>query len=656
MIRFKKTIFYISLFVSISCFSQQRVIATFGEPTYLEREMVRYEKDEESPAVVLFERGKNYVKIIDNRIRLVKEVHRKIKVFDPSKFEHGEVEIYYLKSKNTQEKIVKLEAVTHNGDRKIFVLGQAIYDIDINESLGLKRFTFPDIKKGSILEYTYNIESPYFADFGGWDFQGDLPKIYTEFNTEVTANYQYKRALFGNQELFLNEVSIKENCFSIPSSSSVADCEVALYAMKDVPKFKEEPHMLSKKNYLARVTYELSHTIDFNGEKERFTKNWNDVEREFKHELPIGIQLGSKTYFKDNIPANILAIEDPLEKATSIYYFIQNRMTWNGSNGIFSDFNVKKAFEAKAGNTAEINIALINALNAANLKAVVMLLSTRSYGLPTTKYPVLTDYNYLMASLKIGEKEYHLDATDKESPFGILPFKTLNVRGRVLDYKNDSYWSIIEPFAKNVHYINTQLIAQQDGSFKGKASEVYTGYIGVFQRKIIQKRTLDKYINGKGNNKLDVELDNIKIENLEKIDLPLKENYELTLTFDTDPAKVYLYPLFLDYYLSESPFKSNSRANPIDFGFPFTNTYMVSIDLNNQYEVVDLPMGKIYKLPEDKGECSIAFSQKNGKINIRLSVKLKEFRFEPEYYQYLKEFFSNVISMQTKEVIVLNRL
>ena len=109
-------------------------------------------------------------------------------------------------------------------------------------------------------------------------------------------------------------------------------------------------------------------------------------------------------------------------------------------------------------------------------------------------------------------------------------------------------------------------------------------------------------------------------------------------------------------YLSESPFKSNSRANPIDFGFPFTNTYMVSIDLNNQYEVVDLPMGKIYKLPEDKGECSIAFSQKNGKINIRLSVKLKEFRFEPEYYQYLKEFFSNVISMQTKEVIVLNRL
>jgi hypothetical protein len=60
MILFKKTIFYISLFVSISCFSQHRETATFGEPTYLEREMMSYDKDTEAPAVVLFLRGKNY--------------------------------------------------------------------------------------------------------------------------------------------------------------------------------------------------------------------------------------------------------------------------------------------------------------------------------------------------------------------------------------------------------------------------------------------------------------------------------------------------------------------------------------------------------------------------------------------------------------------
>ena len=644
------------LLISISSISQQRVTATFGKPTYIEKEMMEYAKDTEASAVVLFESGKNHIDLIENRIRLVKEVHRKIKVIDPSNFKQAEVEIYYYKTNQTSERVVKLEAITHNGDAKTFVRGSAIYDIDVSKNWSVKKFTFPNIKKGSILEYKYTIESPFFANFGGWDFQGDLPKIYTEFNSEVTANYNYKRALYGDHELFINEVSIKENCFSVPSSSSVADCEVAHYAMKDVPAFKEEPFMLSRKNYIARLVYELSYTVTFTGEKEMFTKNWNDVERELKHEQQIGIQLGSKTYFKNNIPANILSISNPLEKAKAIYSFIQNRMTWNGEYQIWSKFNAKQAFEQRTGNTAEINIALINALNAADLKAVVMLLSTRDYGLPTTKYPVLTDYNYLMASLKIGDKQYQLDATDKESPFGTLPFRTLNVRGRVLDYKNDSYWAPIEPSLKNVHYINAQLTAQEDGSFKGKASEMSTGYLGVEKRKDIQKKTLATFINEKGNNNLDVTIANIKIENLENIDLAVKESYELAVAFDTNPDKVFLYPFFLDYYITEAPFKSSSRANPIDFGFPFANTYMVSIDLNNQYEVVDLPAGKIYKLPEGKGECSIAFSEENGKINARLSVKLKEFRFQPEYHQYLKEFFSNIISMQSKEIISLNRI
>ena len=413
--------------------------------------------------------------------------------------------------------------------------------------------------------------------------------------------------------------------------------------------------MLSKKNYIARVAYELSYTIDFGGAKEMFTKNWKDVERELRHELPIGIQLGSKTYFKNNIPAEILTITDPLKKAKAIYKFIQSRMTWNGSTGIFSDFDVKEAFEAKTGNTAEINIALINALNAADLKAKVMLLSTRDYGLPTTKYPVLTDYNYLMASLKIGDKEYHLDATDEYIPFGLIPFKTLNVRGRVLDFRKDTYWSPIEPSKKNVYYVNAQLTAQDDGSFVGKASEIFAGYVGVLKRKMIKENTLTEYVTSKESEALDKEFKNLEIENLDKIDTALKESYEVILTPETVGDKVYFYPFFMEHYFSESPFKSNERMNPIDFGFPVTNTYIVSIDLNDQFEIIDLPKGKIYKLPEGKGECSIAFSEENGKINVRLSVKLKEFRYQPVYYQHLKEFFSHVIKMQSNDVIVLKK-
>ena len=91
--RISKNISLVILFISISCISQQRVTAEFGNPTHTEKQMISYDKDQEATAVVLFESGKNHVEVINNRILLVKEVHRKIKVFDLSKFEHGEVEI-----------------------------------------------------------------------------------------------------------------------------------------------------------------------------------------------------------------------------------------------------------------------------------------------------------------------------------------------------------------------------------------------------------------------------------------------------------------------------------------------------------------------------------------------------------------------------------
>ena len=182
------------LFISISCWSQQRIKSGFGNPTYFEKEMKSYEKDPEAGAVVLFESGEYGFELIGNYIRLVKEFHIKIKVFDLTTFEHSIVEIPYYKSKGSKEKVLKIRAITHNGKLKTFVNDASIFDIDYSENWASKRFTFPNIKEGSILEYSYRIESPYYFNFGDWEFQGDLPKIYSEFKSEIPGNYQYKRA------------------------------------------------------------------------------------------------------------------------------------------------------------------------------------------------------------------------------------------------------------------------------------------------------------------------------------------------------------------------------------------------------------------------------------------------------------------------------
>ena len=208
--------------------------------------------------------------------------------------------------------------------------------------------------------------------------------------------------------------------------------------------------MLSEKNYMARVNYELKEFYDFKGNKTEYTRKWKDVDKEFRFDKDLGRQLGYKNFFEKNLPASVLSMSDPLEKAKAIYYFIQNHFTYNGKQRILSDIRVKEAFEEKTGNSSEINISLINALEAAGLDAKIVLLATRDQALPTKLYPVLTEFNYAIALLKIGETTYLLDATSKFTPFAVLPTTALNNQGRVLDIKEGSYWMDIIPTKKNV--------------------------------------------------------------------------------------------------------------------------------------------------------------------------------------------------------------
>jgi hypothetical protein len=656
MILFKKIIFYISIFVSISCISQQRVTATFGAPTFLEKEMMSYEEDKEASAVVLFESGKNHVEVINNRLRLIKEVHRKIKVLNPSKFEHGEVEIKYYKSDKTKEKLHKIKAITHNGELKTLITEEVIYDIDLNENWGVKRFTFPNIKKGSILEYSYRIESPYFFNFGDWKFQTDLPKLYSEFYAKIPGNFRYNRILHGNEKLYLNDASLKKHCFWIASSSATADCEVLLYAMKDLPAFKEEEYMLAGKNYQSRLSFELQNYTDFQGNKKEYSKSWDDVDREFKKDKDLGRQLNYTNYFKEKLPTNILFIQNPLERAKEVFSFVQNHFIWNGNYRVFTDIRVKDAFNEKTGNIAEINLSLINSLEAADLDAKIMMISTRENGFPTLLYPVLTDFNYVAVLLTIGDEKFVLDATDRTTSFDVLPFRDLNIQGRVLDFKNGSYWHPIEPHKRNVHYIHSQLEADDNDNFIGEVSETFTGHIGVLQRKAIIDASDEGYIRKKNSGGTGFTISNLDIKNRQNPNEPLTENYNVTIETELVGENVYFYPFFMEPYFKGNPFTENTRKYPMDFGFPVVNTYMISAKLNGKYEVISLPKSRLYKLSENAGLCTVAYSSENDQINLRLHVKLNEYQFTEDYYEYLKEFFTNIIDAQNKEPIVLKKL
>ncbi|NHF58012.1 DUF3857 and transglutaminase domain-containing protein [Flavobacteriaceae bacterium TP-CH-4] len=632
---------------------------TFGEISYIEKEMMSYDKDPDAPAVVLYERGDNYFKLVDERLVIVKEFHSKIKVLDEKKFNGEIVPIYLYHNGASTEKLIKIKAVTHNGEEQFNVLPSQIFTSDESERWRVKKFTFPNIKKGSILEYRYTITTPYLSRLDGWTFQSDIPKLYSEFNATIPGNYLYNRALMGYLNLDTNEATIKKHCFYLPGFKNSADCEVIKYAMKDIPAFKaDEKYMLSEQNYISRIEFEISEWRKFDGTTDRFTKTWDDVDREFRHDADIGRQLTKKSFFERNVPESLLTQGDAITRAKKIYEFVKGHYNWNGEYATYGNADVKEAFNAKKGNAWEINMSLINLLNAADIKTELMLLSTRQHGLPKKVHPVMQDFNYIVAKTTIDGKEYLLDATDKYNPFGYLPYRALNHYGRVMDFKNDSYWHTIKPIAKNRYTIRANVqFNMEAGEATGIFDVMTIGYNAIDKRKTLDEYSKEKYLDA-----MEGELEgSYEITDYRKFEERCDEEkvaerfmFEMGDVLQGD--RVYFNP-FLIRFFDENPFQLEERNYPIDFGYPVSYRYQVNIEIPEGYQIQEIPQPMALALGENK-KVLYRFHHDSNKNNVVLSfdLSIKNTHFPADDYEGLKELFKKVTNTQKNSLVVFKRI
>src|SRR5690606_15029473 len=131
------------------------------------------------------------------------------------------------------------------------------------------------------------------------------------------------------------------------------------------------------------------------------------------------------------------------------------------------------------------------------------------------------------------------------------------------------------------------------------------GQIAIPKRNANNKFVKNEIIKRKQNVNEFLNISDLQIENDMDFEQPYKENYQVALHDQRVASVFFLYPFQMQTYFSENPFTQEKREYPIDFGFPVTNNYLVSIDMKDQYEVVKVPGNRILKLPENDGELSV---------------------------------------------------
>lgn len=649
-------LFFVALIAAKFGIAQNDV--TFGTLTAEEKNFTTYEKDSTANAIVLYEKGDNYFEVINNRIQLVKLYHAKIKILNDEGFEEAYISIPYYHTKSAPEIVKNIKAITHNDGQKAFVPESKIFTNDLSERVSEKRFTFPKIKSGSIIENKYKIISPYLFNLDGWQFQSNIPKLYSEINAKVPANYRYNRTLVGTLSLYINEADIKKDCFYVEGYPNPAECEVLKYVMKDIPAFKaDDDYMLAASNYISRLDFELSVYHNLDGSTDKYTKSWKDVDKEFKTDKDSGKQLTKKQFFEKNVPESLLAEKDPLTRANNIYKFVQNHYTWNGRHAKYGKARVKDAFNVKKVNAWEINMSLINLLNAGGIKANLMLSSTRENGLPKRTHPVMSDFNYVIAKAEIDGKDYLLDATDKYNPFGMLPYKALNHISRVMDFKNDSYWFDIEPEINNKYQIRASMKFNPENQNAEGFFNVYTaGYPAITSNKNLAAYSNEQYLERmEKNSSGDFEITEHHLNKGRSNVKEVSERFEFEMGNILEGEMVYFNPFFIKFF-EENPFSEEERNYPIDFGFPVTYKYQISIAVPKGYVVHDLPEKAAIALGESRA-ITFQFNHQQTATSISFSfdLSLNQSYFEATDYNFLKDLFKKITNIQKNSLVALKK-
>ena len=623
------------------------------EVTKHDLELNFYDKDSTANALIIHEKGTSYVD--RESFLLTSEIKKKLKIFNRNGFDRATQTIYLYGKGSLEENVIDIKATVYNLENgqvtQTKLDNTAIFKEKYNENNTIVKFTFPNIKEGSVIVYSYTLESPYMFKYKSWYFQEDIPKLHSEYRPSIPGNWEYNIKLVGGKKLHTNTSSIRQNCLQ-SSGAGASDCGDYIYVMKDIPAFIEEQFMTTKENYLARIEYELKVLRGFDGRVDNFTKSWKTVDNELKSDKNIGKQLKKTNITKDLLSDEITNESDLLVKAKAIYDYVTETYTWNNEYHIFKNVSVKNLIDTKSGNVSAINILLHNLMKANGIAVKPILLSTRNNGFVTRVYPVISDFNYLIAQVTIDDKTYLLDATETYLSFGQLPFRCLNQYGRLLDFKEGGAWVEINADNSNYKKYRVKLDLNEQEQLSGNIKANLTGYHAFIAKKrhfSNPENSLNEY----SNQYPATQFLNYISKNPQKKEVDFTETFEIKKDSERIGDKIYINPFIITSF-NENPLKLQERNYPIDFGYKHAYLFSVQLKTDN-YDVISVPKPVSISLPNNTGRLIYSVNINEDSVTIFLKYDFKESIYSSDYYDYLKQYFTTIIDIQKNSLIVLKK-
>lgn len=661
----------VAVFALAPVFSQT-YSTKFGKISDEELSMSVYPADSTASAVVLHDIGSStmFYNVTMGKFQLKIKRHTRVKVFTKDGLDWGNIEIALFQDGSAKENISDVKGVTFNlvNDKieKQKLSRKDIYYETVSDRKRVCKFAMPLVKEGTVFEYEYEIVSDFVYNFQPWDFQSSIPVIYSEYNVLYPDYFTYHHHLSGYENIEVtNNSSMQKIVFSgfersstgyVSQSQSYSEAVSYTQLEKtfrgsNIPALKSEVYIDNITNYISRVSFELAQTHFPREMVKSYTSTWAKIVDDFTIHSDFGRQLRGGSFMDEELNSYLSTITESKLRLAATFNFVRNKIKWNGKYRVLTDEGVRNAYKNGIGSSADVNLNLILALEKAGFDVRPVILSTRSNGLILDWKKTKTDFNHVIALVELDGSLIVLDATSKIGGIGTIPIECLNGQGLIVDAKRGG-WHNLKPelISKNVNYLELKV---KEDTLSGIVNSLYNNYYALLYQdnhSNLEETNIEKTLATKfGNANIDsLKLNVISDSNPE---VKLEFNFDLVGAVAATGNMMYISP-FIGVGLSTNPFKEEERKFPVNFGFPFEDSFVIKLKIPDGYQVETLPQAINMILPEGKGRYVLSANAVGADIVLVGKMLLNRDVFYSGDYKLLKQFFEQIVSKSNEKIVL----
>ncbi|MFT6095301.1 MAG: hypothetical protein ACJAXY_001463 [Nonlabens sp.] len=599
-------------------------------------------------------------------------IRQRIRIETEKGLDYATQSIQLYQSDSGRETLKNLSGTTYNLTdgkvEKVELDVNSVFEEDLSEFYTLKSFTMPDVRIGSIIEFSYVVESP-FPYIDDINLQYGIPIINLALNIQFPNYYSYN-VVFNPKSRYKIDFNAKD--FEDSLTSTLIDASESDYFDSDqkiqqvrvsnksisftqqhIPALLPEFLSGNLNKYRAKMIINIASFNDVQTGKVRkeFGTTWEAVAKTIYDSDKFGDEVKRSRFFRKDLEDLTQSLTTPKEKVTAILDFLKLKVKWDGKYGVFTKDGIKEAYKKGSGNVSEVNLLLVSMLREAEIEANPVLVSSVDNETPI--FPTREGFNYIVVQVSYGDEKVLVDATEKFAGLNLLPIRAANWKGRLIKKDGSSEWIRLTDNQKSedIVFLNIKLDSESEAS--GNGQKRHTNYRALNSRNTNMNSTEDELEKHIQNDNVGLEISNVIVEGLENVDSDLTYKYDIKFknAFDKVGDNIYITPLLYEAN-EESPFKLETRKLPLDLSFPYKTKTIVNIKIPEGYEVESIPESIKAVYNDTIGYYKYVTRNQGNMISTVATFNLDVSVIQPKDYPAFKKFFEAIVEKDAQKIVL----